>query len=117
LTKHGAALAALLACMLAGCAAHAATRLLVQPRVGVTLKQLDELLSPHGGRRVDAIAQINVHIVELPSEADACAAALKLKNDPRIESVEFDQRVPPSLAPDGANSAFNPQERHNCAPQ
>jgi hypothetical protein len=74
--------------------------LLVQPRAGVTLEQLDEALRRHGARRVDAVPQINVHIVELPSKANARAAALELKSDPRIESVEVDERVPPSLAPD-----------------
>jgi hypothetical protein len=68
---------------------------LVQPRAGVTLEELDEVLKSHGARRVDVIPRINVHVVELPPHADERAAARMLKDDSRIESVEVDERVPP----------------------
>ena len=98
-------LGALLAWGLAGCASVGASqpqRLLVQPRAGVTLEQLDEVLAPYGARRVDLIRQINVHIVELPPKAEARAVADALKGNSQIESVEIDRRLPPSPAPDGS---------------
>ena len=77
---------------LAGCAAanhepRAAARLLVQPRPGVTLEALDQILKRYGARRIGVIAQINVHIVELPPPANARAVAAMLKDHPEIESV------------------------------
>ena len=100
-----ALLGVLLVLALAGCASVAASqpqRLLIQPRAGVTLEQLDQVLAPYGARRVDVIRQINVHIVELPQKADARAVADALKGNPQIESVEIDRRLPPSPAPDGS---------------
>lgn len=79
--------------------ARAAGRLLVQPRAGVTLEKFDEILSSHGARRVDVIPQINVHVVELPPQANERAVARMLKDNPHIESAEIDERVPPSTGP------------------
>jgi cell division protein FtsX len=45
---------------------------------------------------VSVIQQINVYIVELPPQADARAVARKLKENPHIESVEVDERLPPA---------------------
>jgi thermitase len=86
--------------LLAGCVSVSASepaRLLVQPRAGLTLEQFDEILRGHGARRVSVIQQINVHVVELPPQADAQAVARLLKQNPHIESAEVDERVPPAL--------------------
>jgi hypothetical protein len=85
--------------LLASCLSVTASepsRLLVQPRAGLTLEQFDKILRGHGARRVSVIQQINVHVVELPPQADARAVARKLKENPHIESVEVDERLPPA---------------------
>lgn len=74
-----------------------AARLLVKPRPGVTLETFDEILSRYGAKRIDLIAQINVHVVEVAPEANARDVALKLKNHPEVEAVEIDERLPPSV--------------------
>lgn len=105
--------AALLACAFAGFVTHAAAqnlhkpgevryvkgRILVQPRPGLTVQELDNKLKPHGGRRVGHIPKIDVHVVQLPSKANERAVAALLKGDPHIQFAEVDQQLPPSLTP------------------
>lgn len=81
-----AALAAAMACLAVATdaraqarptiAAHApgapqfvAGRILVQPRAGLSDKELDKILEPHGGKRAKHIKPINVHVVDLPEKA------------------------------------------------
>jgi len=98
-----ASTAALLACLLLACAPAAVTqtpatptRLLVKPRAGVTLEQLDAILERHGARRVGVIEQINVYLCEPRPGVEAGVLARSLQAEPGIEFVEFDQRVPPA---------------------
>ena len=87
------------ALLLASCVALAGSepsRLLVQPRAGLPLEEFDEILRVHGARRVAVIHQINVYVVELPPQTDAQALVRKLKQNPHIESVEVDERLPPA---------------------
>ena len=74
-----------------------AVRLLVEPRSGLAIEVLDEILRRHGARRVDSIPQINVHIVEVPSHSDPHVVATELKNRPEIKNAEVDEAVPPSV--------------------
>lgn len=99
-------LAVLLACVVSVAVAQPApanreprtdARLLVQTRAGVTLEALDEVLRRYGVHRVAVIRQINVHVVEVPPDANAGAVALKLKVHPEIEFAEVDERVPPAV--------------------
>ena len=85
---------ALASCMTVG--ASEPSRLLVHPRAGLPLAQLDQILRAHGARRVSVIEQINVHVVELPPQSDAQAVARALKQNPHIEAVEVDERLPPA---------------------
>ena len=85
---------ALASCMTVG--ASEPSRLLVQPRAGVSMEQFDHILSAHGARRVSVIEQINVHIVELRPQADAKSVAQALKQSPHIEAAEVDERMPPA---------------------
>jgi hypothetical protein len=78
----------------------AATRLLVRPRAGLSLEQLDEILRTHGARRIGKIPKIDIHIVELDSGLEPQAAVLVIQRHPDIESAEIDERVPPSPDPD-----------------
>ena len=74
-------------------------RVLVQPRAGLSVQELDKKLKVHGGRRVGAIAAINVQIVELPSQANPQAVAQMLRADRHIKFAEIDAHLPPSLTP------------------
>jgi hypothetical protein len=94
-----AAASVLSACVVASCMTVGASeppRLLVQPRAGLSLEQLDQILRAHGARRVSVIQQINVHVVELLPKADAQSVARTLRQNPHIESVEVDERLPPA---------------------
>ena len=72
------------------------SRLLVQPRAGLPMEEFDQILHAHGARRMSVIQQINVHVVELPPQADAKAVARALKQNPHIEAVEVDERLSPA---------------------
>ena len=81
-------------CMTVG--ASDRSRLLVQPRAGLPMEQFDQILRAHGARRVSVIQQINVHVVELPPQSEAQAVVRALKQNPHIEAVEVDERLPPA---------------------
>jgi thermitase len=74
-------------------------RILVQPRAGLSPQELDKRLNAHGGRRVGAIQQLNVHIVELPSQANERAVAQMLRADRHLKFAELDEHVPSALTP------------------
>lgn len=78
---------------------YAAERVLVQPRPGLSLAQLDRILQQHGGRRSQAIKQINVHVVELPPQANEIAVAQALQKNPHIKFAELDSVLTPVFYP------------------
>ena len=45
-------------------------RILLHPSAGVSDLQVAQILSAHGGKTISKIAQINVHIVELPANVN-----------------------------------------------
>jgi subtilisin family serine protease len=74
-------------------------RLLVQPRAGLSDREFDNILGRHGARRIDVIRQINVHIIELPEQANEQAVARALARNRHIKFAEVDRVVPPALTP------------------
>ena len=78
---------------------HVAGRLLVQPRPGLSLAELDNIIKPHGSRRLQHITQINVHMIELPAGANAVDVAKALRKHPHLKFVELDGVVPPTFYP------------------
>src|SRR5215470_14817633 len=84
-------------------------RVLVQPRAGLSEKNLDKILSEHGGKRAQRISQINTYIVELPEGTDEAAVAKALKGHPHIKFAELDQAVEPNLT---LNDQYFPNEWH-----
>jgi len=68
-------------------------RILIQPRAGLSDKELDKLLKPHGGRRSQHLKDINVHVVELPRMAYEVAVAKSFKGHPHIKFAELDEVV------------------------
>jgi hypothetical protein len=69
---------------------YAKARILVHPRAGLTEKGLDRLLTPHGGKRVGYLKQIDLHVVDLPEQANVLAVAEALSKNPHIEFAEPD---------------------------
>jgi len=78
---------------------HALGRVLVQPRPGLSLAELDKIVNPHGGRRGQVIKQINVHIIELPPQANAPAIADALRRNRHLKFAEVDGVVEPGFYP------------------
>lgn len=76
-----------------------AGRVLVQPRPGLSLAELDRIVTPHGGRRGQAIRQVNVHVIELPPQANAPAVAEALSRNRHIKFAELDGVLNPSFYP------------------
>lgn len=72
-------------------------RILVQPRMGVDDEQLAKILSAQGGKSIGIIQAINVHIVELPANANEKAVANLLAHNPNLEFAEVDGIVAPVL--------------------
>jgi len=88
---------------------YATGRVLVQPRPGLPLAELDKILAPHGGRRGQSIRQINVHVIELPPQANAVAVAEALRRNRNLKFAEVDGVVTPGLYP---NDPRYPNEWH-----
>jgi thermitase len=78
---------------------HIPGRVLVQPRPGLSMEEFDKILKPHGGRRGAIIRQLNVHIIELPPQANAPAIAEALRRNPHIKFAEVDGAVAPDFLP------------------
>jgi len=70
-------------------------RLLIQQRAGLSEAEVDKALRPHGGKRVGRIEAINVHVVELPAQANIDAAAAALAQNRHFKFVERDRIFPP----------------------
>jgi len=79
--------------------AFAKGRVLVQPRAGLSDKELDKLLKPYGGQRKGHLKQINVHIIELAANANEIAVMQALSKNPHLKFAELDEAVPPELIP------------------
>jgi subtilisin family serine protease len=84
-------------------------RVLVQPRPGLSLEELDNIIKPHGGRRGQVIRQINVHVIELPPQANAPAVAEALSRNPHFKFAEVDGVLEPAFYP---NDPKYPSEWH-----
>jgi len=84
-------------------------RVLVQPRPGLSLAELDKIIKPHGGRRGQVIKQINVHIIELPPQANPPAIADALSRNPHLKFAEVDGALEPGFYP---NDTYYPNSWH-----
>jgi hypothetical protein len=73
--------------------------ILVQPRAGLSDREFDRVLQPHGARRARHMRAINVHVVALPEQADAIAVARALARNPNIKFAELDVLLEPGFLP------------------
>ena len=74
-------------------------RVLVQTRAGLSDKEMDKLLKPHGGKRKGHLKEINVHVIELPENANEIAVMNALAKNPHVKFAELDLAVRPELIP------------------
>ncbi|WP_431101112.1 S8 family serine peptidase [Roseateles noduli] len=73
-------------------------RVLVQMRAGLGDKDLDKILSPHGGK-ARRIGRSSLAIVDLPPNASETAVAMLLARHPQLKSAELDMRISPAMTP------------------
>ena len=88
---------------------YAKSRLLVHARPGLSEKDLDKVLTPHGAKRRSHIRQLNVYVVEWPANASEMAIARLLRRNPMLESADIDEAFPPELIP---NDSYYANEWH-----
>ena len=74
-------------------------RILLQPRPGLSVAELDKILAAHGGRRGQVIRQINVHVIELPPQAHAPSVAAALGRNRNLKFAELDGVLDPAFYP------------------
>jgi thermitase len=84
-------------------------RVLVRPKAGLSTAQLDRILAAHGGKRVQHLTAINVHVIELPATANEMAVVKALQSNPNIKFAEPDGVLDPSLT---VNDQYYSQEWH-----
>lgn len=80
-------------------------RLLIQQRAGLSDVEVDKILKPHGGKRVGKINGINVHVVQLPAQANSKAVAALLAKNKHFKFVEQDQILAPGGTTDDPSLA------------
>lgn len=68
-------------------------RLLIAPRAGLAADEFENALKPHNGKSRINLKKLNVHIVELPEDADEVKVMRELKKDNRLKYVELDMAV------------------------
>jgi subtilisin family serine protease len=83
---------------LKGAYADEPVRILVRPKSGLSDKEFKKIVGAHGGKSVQRLDQIGVHIVELPASANAHVVAETLSKHPHIKFAEVDQKVAPAMA-------------------
>lgn len=80
-----------------GNAEFARGRILVEPLAGLSNAEFDKLLKVHGASR-RKLGQSNVHVVNLPANANEAAVAAQLARNPLIKFAELDRRVRSTMA-------------------
>lgn len=68
-------------------------RLLVTPRAGLSIEELEKTVKPYGVKPKHHIEELNLHICELPDGADERKIKQILKKDSRLKNVELDMIV------------------------
>lgn len=72
-------------------------RILVKAGEGISEDDMIQELSRHGGKPVSKINGIDVHIVELPENANEAAIAALLAHNPKFKFAEVDRLSLPSM--------------------
>lgn len=70
-------------------------QILVKPRAGLPVGEFENILRKNNGQSIEAIGSLNVHVVNVPAQAEA-AVVRALSNNPNVEFAELDKAVEPS---------------------
>jgi thermitase len=70
--------------------------LLIQQRAGLSEAEVDKALKAHGGKRIGKIDRINLHLVQLPAQANTEAIAAALARNKHFKFVELDRIFAPA---------------------
>ena len=73
-------------------------RILVQPKKGVNDSEVASVLTGHGAKTISKITALNIHIVELPENANEKAIAALIAHNPKFEFAEVDGMVQPNAS-------------------
>lgn len=73
-------------------------RVLVQTKAGLSDAELDKVLKGHNGKAIGRIRQINLHVVQVPAQAEEAVARALAKN-PNIKFAELDLLVTTEQVP------------------
>lgn len=76
----------------------AAGRVLVMPRPGLPVADLDKFAGAEGGK-ARKITSHGLYVIELPGNASEKAVAARLANNPHFKFAEVDRMVAPTFAP------------------
>ena len=79
-------------------------RILVGTQAGLSDDEFDKILKPHGGKALGHIRQINLHVVQVPPQAEEAVARALAKN-PHVKFAEPDMLVEAEQIPDDPNYA------------
>lgn len=73
-------------------------QILVKPKAGLSDSEFDTVLKGQGGRSIDKIGSLDVHIISVPPQAEQSVMAALAKN-PKIDFAELDEAVELSATP------------------
>ena len=82
-------------------------RILVAPNAGLSDEDFAAVLAPHGGKSLGKVRGLNVHVVELPANANEEAVASALAHNPHVKFAEVDSIVSSTAI---TNDPILPQE-------
>ena len=85
----------------------AKSRILVAPNAGLSDDEFAGVLVPHGGKSLGKVRGLDVHVVELPANANEEAVARALARNPHVKFAEVDTIVSASAT---TNDPILPQE-------
>src|SRR6478735_8366870 len=85
----------------------AKSRILVAPNAGLSDDEFAGVLVPHGGKSLGKVRGLEVHVVELPANANEEAVATALARNPHVKFAEVDTIVSASAT---TNDPILPQE-------
>lgn len=69
-------------------------RLLVEPANGISETRFNQMLNQLGAKSIKVIPQIDLHLVQLPAQADEHAMAALLNHNPLVKFAELDSQLP-----------------------
>jgi hypothetical protein len=74
-------------------------QILVAHKPGVTEKVFHDVVSQHGGKKVNRLGQSNIHVVTLKNRGQERSVVARLSKNPNIKFAELDRVVEPTFIP------------------